>query len=107
MISMFVTRLLFESFDGVITGVVPGLPFCPFAFLVNVDFIFTPSVSWSAPSRGSRSSVPSGDFLAMLLDGSWREGIAIGAIRRERRGHSVCDRDSGCFQCAALTVGNE
>jgi hypothetical protein len=94
-----------EPVNGVITSVVPPPPFCPFAFPVNVDFIFTRSVSRSAPNRCSRFSVRSGDFLAMLLDGSWREASAIGVTKRERRGHSVCDRDSGCVRCAALTVG--
>jgi hypothetical protein len=70
---IFITPLPLEFLDVVITAVVPRLPFCPFAFLVNVDFIFIPSVSRSAPSRCSRFSVCSGDFLAMLLDGNWRD----------------------------------
>jgi hypothetical protein len=65
---MFVTPLPLEFVDVVITDVVPRLTFCLFAFLVNVDFIFIPSVSQSAPSRCSRFSVCSRDFLAMLLD---------------------------------------
>jgi hypothetical protein len=56
---------------------VPRPPFCPFAFLVIVGFIFIRSVSQRAPNRRSRFSVGSGDFLAMLLDESWHEASAV------------------------------
>jgi hypothetical protein len=76
------TPLPLEFGNGVITGIVPRLPDCPFAFIVSVDVILIPSVSPSAPSRCSHLSVRSGDFLAMLLDRSGAKPARSGRPRR-------------------------
>jgi hypothetical protein len=105
---MFVTPLPLEWVDVVITTIVPRLPFCPFAFLLNVELIFIPSVSRSAPSRCPRLSVRSGDFLAMILDGSWREAGAIRALPASLAAlpsrFSRCDEERSGRQPAAFPL---